>query len=283
MNKKSKLILLTVGVAMLLLAALAWLGMVMNKVDQASIVFSHVANFFKTEDLQFTGDLKTGQYTAEFTSTIKGEKSKSEVILKPGNLSGGSLKGQAVEINGEIYFRVDDVSTLLDSLPKDPLSRAIRANLEKVASAYKGRWIRLEKSDQNNVKNCLMTIRGYKVDLSDAETSFSKHRFFDMKNMSQEGSVKKYEVTINNELPAFLADATRASVQQFEACNIQGATLKIYFSEQTNQIVRLEAAKDDWELTLSGFTYENLPTIEAPKTSTPFSRLKKSLNNLFIL
>ena len=71
MNKKSKLILLTVGVAMLLLAALAWLGMVMNKVDQASIVFSHVANFFKTEDLQFTGDLKTGQYTAEFTSTIK--------------------------------------------------------------------------------------------------------------------------------------------------------------------------------------------------------------------
>lgn len=284
MSKKSKIITAIVAGSLLLVGGLAWLGMYINRIDQASIAYSRVATFLKTEDLQFTGNLKTPQYTADFTTTIKGDISKSEITLQYSSLPRGPVKGQIIDVNGKTFFKVDDVSTLIDVLPKDPLSQAIRTNIEQMANDYRSKWIKIDNDKhEQGFKNCLVVIRYNKVDFSNNVISFSKYPFFRVNNISEKDGIKIYEGILNNQLPVFLADATGVPAQQFEACKAEGTTLEISFNEQTNQIVKIESRNDGWVLVLSGFKYEDLPAIEAPKASMPLSSLKKSLDNLFIL
>ncbi len=284
MSKKTKYILAAIGGSMVLVVGFAWLGMWKNGASQESIVFSQLANFLNTQQLQLEGTIKTTEYSADFKTIINQEASKTDAVVSLSSFPKGDIQADVVSVKDKTFFKVTDASTLLEALPDDPASRAIKANLARVASEYKGKWIELDdETVQNNFGDCLMSIRTYALNSSDAESSFTKHTFFEVSDVKQETSgTTAYHLTLNDKLPAFLADISGQSLQEFEACKAGGTALTIFFDEEQNQIVKIEAARDNTVMTISQFNYEEIPEITPPSSNLTLNNVKTSLGELFV-
>lgn len=282
MNKKTKLKIAIVSAIILLLGIFGWLGMHQNKTSHESVVFSHLANFLSVESMQFKGSLRTNQYNADFSTVVVGNASQTEAAIRPYSNSESVIKADVISTQEKNFLRITDARGLLNSLPGDPSSRAVKSNLARVSEEYTNKWIEIE-NDLSVPPDCIALLSGRGLLLSGKESLFSKYPFFEVKNVRDTSGLMVYDLAFNENLPLFLAAADADLKPKIDRCDYKNVRVSVTISKQSHQVTDIAFIGENIELKIFNITYKQAMTIKVPEAKRTLKDVKRTLGNLFIL
>lgn len=268
MNRWLKGILIA-GIALAVGAVVAWgciywqgRGQLSNK-EVAAAISEFMAGDTFTVEGKYSNEKLAAPVT--FDANVSGANSSTKASI-PLALAGKQLvlSAQVLVVDNKTYLKFTDVDKALKQIGSDPLSRAIKSNLSRIADKYAGQWIAVDK--QPRVGDCVSGVSGFQDSGLNslgqllAEPEYKK---------TDGGSSYTYQIQ-KPDLPTGLSD-----------CLVEGESLDfVTWLSESNQVTRLDISGAKFEATIRQ-AQPNLKITE-PKTSLKFSELEKALQSLFI-
>ena len=283
MKKKS-----TVGVVVvslfLLIAAVGGLVWYQNKAQAFDLAVLKAVDYVKSDQTSFSGELqmlKEPKYQATFKTIVNEESSMTSAqISYPSLFSENKVEVQFMSVNGKNYIKIAKVDAVLESLPKDPLSRSIAVNLEPIISQYQNKWIQLDEGAEiSQSMGCVDTLR--RVNLSDqlksGRVKLNEHvKLLEKKTVSvNDESATEYQFNVTN-IDKLLSNQ---SINNTCSLNNDQFTLRV---AKDGELKQMTVKSKEAEIRITPEEINNQDTISEPTKTVKYSDLKKQIDALFL-
>lgn len=283
MKKKS-----TVGVVVvslfLLIAAIGGLVWYQNKAQAFDLAVLKAVDYVSSGQISFNGEVqlqKEPKYQATFKTIVNKESSMTTAqISYPSLFSENKVEVQFMSVNGKNYIKIAKVDAVLESLPKDPLSRSIAVNLEPIISQYQNKWIQLDEvAEISQSMGCVDTLR--RVNLSDqlksGRVKLNEHvKLLEKKTVSvNDESATEYQFNVTN------IDKLLSNQSINNTCSLNNAQFTLQVAKD-GELKQMTVKSKEAEIRITPEEINNQDTISEPTKTVKYSDLKKQIDALFL-
>lgn len=268
MNRWAKMVLIVLG-ALAVGAGLAWGYVYLQNRDRLTSdeIAAGVNQFVTSNTLSIEGEYISDQLAAPATYSADVVGQNSETTINTSFLVAGKklvIPAELRTINNKNYLKLSNSDEALAALGSDPLSRAIKNNLQPISEKFSEKWMLLDAdAEKNDCLDVLSTIQPQ--NLLNARTFLAQPEY----EKTDNGEVYKYQLT-GKDLPANFEGCIAADTQ---------ITIAISFNSE-NAVDSLLVTTNDFTASIKQL--EQKIEISEPKSSLKFSQLKRALQSLFI-
>lgn len=281
---KKKIVFGAVVISILLGVATGVLIWHQNKAQAFDLAALKAVDYVSSDQISFNGEvqmLKEPKYQSTFKTVVNEESSMTTAqISYPSLFSENKVDVQVMSVNGKNYIKIAKVDAVLESLPKDPLSRSIAVNLEPIISQYQNKWIQLDEVVEiSQSMECVDALRRVKLSdqLKSGRVKLNEYvKLLKKKTVSvNDESATEYQFNVTN-IEKLLSNQSVNST-----CTLNNAQFTLQVAKD-GELKQMTVKTKEAEIRITPGESNNQDTISEPTKSVKYSDLKKQIDVLFL-